>query len=339
MKKAILIIIAVIIVAAAVYVYLKQTGSLPAGNQPPQNNQTDGQTDNQTQWKNYKNTQYGFEIFYPPQYSFNEGASQRFNVGEFFVGSGQNIATISLPENSYPGTNYFDAFLTISVSPAGISEASCRQAQREGDSQITNLTNPETINNVTFYRGQTSGAAAGTLAQSRIYHAFVVDKCHEVTLNLFEGNIGNYPADSVSQVDENDVFSKLEAVLKTIKITSPPPVTKSQNEITPEQFVKNYLDAYKNIMQKKNFAEVKSFLTADALIFMQSEGVPLETNYTNFDSYQILSVENLGNHYVSKVKLFSKGDVLKKPDGSDTTEIDIIRQGANWKAETWYFTQ
>jgi hypothetical protein len=174
MKKTILMLITVIIVAAAVYIYLKQTGSLPANNQPSQDNQTKDQADNQSQLENYKNVQ---------------------------------------------------------TPPSG------------------------------------------------------------------------------------------------------------QSEITPEQFVKSYLDAYKNIAIKKNFAEVKSFLTSDALAFMQSEGVPLETNYTQFDGYEILSVQNAGNHYVAKVKLSSSGELLKESDGSDTTEIDFIRQGVNWKAETWYFAQ
>ena len=53
----------------------------------------------------------------------------------------------------------------------------------------------------------------------------------------------------------------------------------------------------------------------------------------------VINVQNLGNHYTAEVKLLSKGDLLKKPDGSDVVEIDFIRQGANFKAETWYFTQ
>jgi len=338
MKKTILILITVIILAGAVYVYLKQTGSLPFGNQPSQNNQTGDQSDNKSGLKTYTNDQYKFEISYPPPYPLNQGGSPRYNVGEFFVGQGQNIVTISLPENSYPGTNFYDAFLTISVSQAGVTEASCRQAQSEGDTQIISLSNRDTINNVTFYQGSSGGAAAGTLSKNRIYHAFVVDKCYEATLNLFEGNIGNYPAGSVRQFDENDVYSKLETIFRTLKITAPPPTQVSQNELTPEQFVINYLDAYKNIATKKNFAEVKSFLTSDALSFMQSEGVPIETNYTKFDSYQILSVQDAGNHYVAKVKLYQNGQALKNSDGSETMGIDIIREGANFKAETWYFT-
>lgn len=118
-----------------------------------------------------------------------------------------------------------------------------------------------------------------------------------------------------------------------------PSLQTGQEELTPEQFVINYLDAYKNIAEKKNFAQVKSFLTSDALAFMQSEGVPLETNFTNFDSYQVLSVEDLSNHYAARINLFLNGQTLKKPDGSEAMEIDFIRQGENFKAETWYFTQ
>jgi hypothetical protein len=337
MKKTILILITILIIAAAVFVYLKQTGRWPLPGQPGQNNpgEQDGSSNGLA---TYKNAQYNFEISYPPHFPENDGGSTNYNVGEFLVGPGTNVVTISLPKDSYPGTNFYDAFLTISVSSPGVTEATCRQAQREGDTQILNLTNTDIVNNVKFYQGSTGGAAAGTLSKDRIYHASIVDRCYEVSLNLFEGNIGNYPAGSVKQFDENDAYSKLETIFRTFKINIPSVSETKQNELTPEQFVRNYLDAYANIAQKKNFAEVKSYLTADALSFMQEEGVPLETNYTKFDSYQFLKVQDLGNHFTAQAKLYNNGLAIKNTDGSDIIEIDIIRQGANYKAETWYFT-
>ncbi len=334
MKKFILTILILIVAAAGLYfLFLRQ----PA-NQQPQSNETNDKSGIPTDWKNYKNQQFGFEIFYAPQYPLNEGANQRFNVGEFFVGQGENIITISLPENSYPGTNYFDGFLTVSAQLQS-SESLCRQAQEEGNTQIMNLNPSKTISGLEFFGGQSSGAAAGTFAKNKIYHTFKNSACYEITLNLFQGNIGNYPAGAVSQIDEADVFSKLEAVMATFKITGSPQVQATQSEQTPEQFVKNYLDAYKNIAAKNNFTEVKSFLTQDALDFMQSENIPLETNYTQFDSYQILGVENLGSHWAANIKLYSNGEIIKKPDGSNITQIDIIKENNVYRAETWYFTQ
>lgn len=334
MKKIILIIIILIVAAGGLYfLFLRQ----PANEQPP-NSQTNDKSGIPADWKNYKNQQFGFEIFYAPQYPLSEGASQKFNVGEFFVGQGENIATISLPENSYPGTNYYDGFLTVSAQLQS-SEFLCKQAQRERDTQMMNLNPYKIINGLEFSSGQSSGAAAGTLAKNKIYRAFINSACYEITLNLFEGNIGNYPAGAVSQVDEADIFSKLETVMSTFKITGAPQVQATQSAETAGQFLKNYLDAYKNVGTKKNFAEVKSFLTQDALDFMQSEAVPFETNYTRFDSYQVLSVENMSSHFSAKVKLFSNGEVLKKPDSSDIMEIDIIKENGQFKTETWYFTQ
>jgi len=333
-KKIIFTISVLIVTAGGLYfLFLRQ----PANQQPP-NNQINYKSGISADWKNYKNQQFGFEIFYAPQYPLNQGASQRFNVSEFFVGQGDNIVTISLPKNSYPGTNYYDGFLTVSAQLQS-SEASCRQAQEEGNTQIINLSPYKTISGLEFFSGESNGAAAGTLAKNKIYHAFINNTCYEITLNLFEGNIGNYPAGAVSQIDEADVFSKIEAVMVTFKITGSPIAQTPQSEQTPEQFVKNYLDAYKNIAAKKNFAEIKSFLTVDALDFMQSENIPLETNYTQFDSYQVLSVQNLGNHWVANVKLYSNGEIIKKPDGNAITQIDIIKENNIFKAETWYFTQ
>lgn len=333
MKKSILIIVILAFFGAGAYLFFRQ----PSVNSPSGNKKNDELVD-LTDWKKYQSNIYGFEIMYSPQYLHNEGASQNYNVGEFFVGNGENIVTISLPKTFYPGTNYFQGFLTVSAQPQGL-QSSCKLAQRDGDTDIISLIPYKKLSGLEFFSGETNGAAAGTFVINRIYHAFTNNTCYEVTLNLFEGNIGNYPQGTVSQVDEIDVFSRLEAVMATFKIIGTPLKKLSTSEQTPEQFLKNYLDAYKDIAVKKNFIEVKSFLTKDALDFMQSENIPLETNYTQYDSYQILSIENAGSHYVAKVKLYSGGQVLKKPDASEITEIDVIKQGGQFKSETWYFMQ
>lgn len=218
--KTILILITLLaIVLAAIFINIK----LKQANAPAPNgggNGANGNGDPTALWLTYKNDQYKFSFKYPPDYTFNQGASPRFNVGEFFVGAGENLVTISLPDKSYLGTNYYDGFLTVSVADGTSTPAACQLMQQEGDSQSQELTVVKVINGITFYAGQTGGAAAGTFSTNEINHAFIDGICYEISLNLFQGNIGNYPAGAVKQVDEADVFNKLTAVLNTLKINN-----------------------------------------------------------------------------------------------------------------------
>jgi len=210
MKKIILIVVGIVILGTAgwgIYYFSK-----PA---PP--TQPSGNQDQLVDWKTYRNQQYKFEIKYPQNFLFNEGGSPMFAVGEFFVGTGTNLVTISLFDDSYSGTNYVDAFITLSVGDK-ISEAYCSKAQNEGSTEIIDLFKSKTIDNLQFYRGEADGAAAGTFVKDVIYHAFYNNDCYEATLNLFQGNIGNYPEGTVTQVNETEVFNRLESVLATFKV-------------------------------------------------------------------------------------------------------------------------
>jgi len=175
----------------------------------------------QANWKTYQNQSYDFEIKYPKIYILDLGASPTYYVGEYFLGGGKNIVTIELwPAVTYAGTNFLDAFVTISVGNKGMSETSCKKAQRLGVGQNITLSETRMINDLTFYGGELEGAVAGTWAKGRVYHAYVDNTCYEVSLNLFQGKLDNKQLDTVKQVDESKVFSKLEAVLTTFRLIS-----------------------------------------------------------------------------------------------------------------------
>lgn len=173
--------------------------------------------ENETQ--TYRNGTYGFSLNYPQNYSFFNGEGPLYTIGEFFVGVGKPLITIELPQNSYPNTNYYDSFLTVSVATKDVPDLSvenCTKAQREGDTQIVDLTSTQTINGLSFYTGEADGAAAGTLVKTKIFHTVNNNTCFEATLSIVEGNIANFPQGTVTQFDEQDVWNKLQIVLNTI---------------------------------------------------------------------------------------------------------------------------
>jgi len=208
MKKNIFGLIVVIIVAAVAYLVVTFISVKLA----VVSTTTDtGKND----WLVYRNNQYVFTIQYPSNWSINNGPSQRHDVGTFFVGAGESIVTFSLPADAYPKTNYFDGFVTVAVTNLGQTQASCQLAQQAGNTSQISLLGPQVINGLNFYYGQVNDAAAGTFAKTLIYHTFTNAKCYEITLNLFKGNIDNYPVGTVTPIDDSVVLKRLQQVMET----------------------------------------------------------------------------------------------------------------------------
>lgn len=170
-------------------------------------------------WKVYRNNQHGFEFKYPNDFSLSQGADTQLSVGEFFEGSGNALATVSLAKEAYPATNFSRAFLTVSVSEDAKIEEKCRLIQREGEEKPTQMTEIQYVDSIKFYKAEISGAAAGTLAENRVYHTFHNNLCYEVSLNLFTTNIAKYDPGTVNEVDKSMVWPRLEGILGTFKFT------------------------------------------------------------------------------------------------------------------------
>ncbi|MDD5589754.1 MAG: hypothetical protein PHQ47_01095 [Candidatus Portnoybacteria bacterium] len=277
-------------------------------------------------FKIWQNEAYGFELSYPSGYEFSE-SKDGYEVGEFFLGKGIYLGRINLPENSYPGSNFFSGFLNFSASATETPD-SCRRANQEGSEQIIELADSKLINGVKFWRGKAIGAAAGTLAESIIWHGFYDGVCYEVTFNTFEGNIGNYPEGTVVQFDKNDAQTKIESVLETMHFKE-----------GPVNFLAKYLEAYKNIAEKKNFQEVKNFLRSDEIGRMAKENTSLETNYTAFDNFEVVSVKKQDDHFLAEMELYRNGKALKKPGENAAISVKIFREDGSYKTSDWYFVQ
>ena len=112
-----------------------------------------------------------------------------------------------------------------------------------------------------------------------------------------------------------------------------------KDESDARDFTASYLEAYKDIAKKKNFDDVKSFISAEQNLQMINSKTPLETNYTDFDNYEIVSVEKTKYGFTAKVKLSKGIDSLKTTDGNDVFEIRIINENGELKSQTWYFAQ
>lgn len=111
------------------------------------------------------------------------------------------------------------------------------------------------------------------------------------------------------------------------------------SETDAKNFTMSYLEAYKDISKKGNFDEVKSYISQDQITQMAEQNTPFETNYTNFSGYEIVEVEKVKDFFIVKVKLFDGMDILKRQDGNNIFEIEIINDSGDLKSKTWYFAQ
>ncbi len=168
-------------------------------------------------WVRYQNDQGDFEILYPEYFSFSLGADGVYSVGEFFPKPGEAIATVAFPRNSFPETNFSHAFLTVALSDEVVTAGECQLMRRPGEIEGKFFDETKEVNGVTFHVGQFDGAAAGTLAETRVYHTLHKGKCFGVSLNLFTFNIDNFELGEVREVKNQVVWKKLEDIFATFR--------------------------------------------------------------------------------------------------------------------------
>jgi len=97
-----------------------------------------------------------------------------------------------------------------------------------------------------------------------------------------------------------------------------------------------FLDHYSNLEETKNFEGMRRLLARSELEYMISENIPLETNYTGFDSYEIVSFKKLENGFEAEVRLSSDGEILKSQNG-DIFNIIVVKEDGEFRSKNWYF--
>ncbi|MDE2311986.1 MAG: hypothetical protein KGJ93_02765 [Patescibacteria group bacterium] len=200
MKKY-LIVAAIVLLAAAC-----NKAMAPQAENPSQfNQQPTVAPDSAADWQTYRNLDYGFEFKYPSDFAFTQPT---------YGGLKQEIVQLRPAKNFYSGTNYVDSAFTVS------NDYVSKPAQCFLDSAGKTLTSVETINGTKFYTGENVGAAAGNLYNSVIYRTLNKDWCTEITLTVHTGNIANYPAGSVTEVDQNKPLAVLRQMLSTFTFSS-----------------------------------------------------------------------------------------------------------------------
>ena len=198
--------------------------------------------DETADWKIYQDDPYSdlqphkpwaYEFRYPNEFTLNIGDNSNYPMGSFLkahqggtgIQSVNVVVSITFPQNIYPETNFQSAWLAVAYDPDIANLSNCQELENNGI--VKKMTEIQTINEITWYKGVSGSAALGTKIESRVYHTFHNDMCYEVVFHLSTANIGNFdPVLDIKAVDESEIWIKMENILSTFKFID---VDKTEN--------------------------------------------------------------------------------------------------------------
>jgi hypothetical protein len=161
----------------------------------------------------YNNKEYGVSFRYPRKYTLVSGEKK----GEegtapipmnFVQPGGVDVATVEMPAKLYPGTDFTSAFFNVSVNRS-LTASECGQfatpdKQEGSTSEAESLGESKVLN---FASTETGGA--------KYYHVFDTGACYEFGMAVATDP---NPAENIKSVDRDEVFSKLDKILASVKI-------------------------------------------------------------------------------------------------------------------------
>jgi hypothetical protein len=191
----------------------------------------------------YTDSTSGLSFLYPRKFSVSSGdkaQAQLAGVGDvpmnFAESGGSTIATVALPADSYPQTDFASAFFTVNINRS-VSEQECGHFAfvdtRNADGEPVDAEKVK-IGAADMETTSSFSASADAQAEAQYYHSYENGACYEYVLGL--GTEGSATEDGVEHVDRDQVFARLEKILATVKIDSvkiDPVKTDSAKTINP----------------------------------------------------------------------------------------------------------
>jgi hypothetical protein len=166
----------------------------------------------------YTNPDYAISFSYPRSYAFKgpsevaEEANALLQQRTDGSPNQQLLSRIELPDNLYPRTDFLAGYFSLSVNPS-LTAVQCSQAigvEEEGEAATLLL------DGIAFHSLQTAAGADGTHTSWREYAGSSGGVCYEIELGVVTVNDG-----SIAPVNEDRVFQRLDAILRTVKVTNP----------------------------------------------------------------------------------------------------------------------
>ena len=173
----------------------------------------------------YSDPNSGISFRYPRKFELATGdkAEPQFaQIGaapmNFVQPGGMTIATVSMPDGSYPGTDFTSGFFNVNVNRS-LSEQECSQFAfvdtRDADGEPLEADKVK-VGSMDVAKTSEFSADALKQAEAQYFHRYENGACYEFVLGL--GTAGYGTKADIKAVDRDQVFAKLEKILETVKI-------------------------------------------------------------------------------------------------------------------------
>ena len=175
--------------------------------------------------RHFQDQVYGVSIDFPRNYDLHEGDLPDMDRGlgylgeipmEFPAEGGVRLATVEFPSGAHPGTDFVNAFVTVSVLP-NTTEAACsgfRPAREKDGPSRTRV-----IDGIEFHVKE-ENTAANIHQFSGVYlHGYSEESCYEIGYGVATAGYG--AVDGIRKVNSAAVQQKLETIVNSISINAP----------------------------------------------------------------------------------------------------------------------
>ena len=164
----------------------------------------------------YVNATYGVSFSYPRRYSLQAGDKKlSMPVPASFLKPGAiQVATVDMPDDLYPDTDFSSALLNVSVNPSLTADECGQFVPNSKDVEAGKPANAKLGANEFAEVEQMNG---GTNSQSdlKYFHLFKNGACYEFALDV---ETSRKPDVDLAQADCGKIFQQLEKILATTRI-------------------------------------------------------------------------------------------------------------------------
>jgi len=169
----------------------------------------------------YVNREYGLSFSFPRNYRLKAQSKSDTEIAaqmNFVQPGGISLAAIELPGNLYPGTDFKSGTVNVSVNPGMTSEACGQFAVPEPGTGTDSAakTDQVKLGAIEYHEVETSDRAMMKEADAKYFHVFGNGACYEFALGV--GTDSGHNLEEITPVDRQEVFSRLEKILTTVKL-------------------------------------------------------------------------------------------------------------------------
>ncbi len=173
----------------------------------------------------YSDPNSGVSFLYPRKFTLTSGDKAQPQLAgmddvpmNFVQPGGVVIATVSVPNGSYPGTDFASAFFNVNVNRS-LSEQECEHFAfvdtRNADGEPVDAEKVK-VGSTDMETTSDFSASAIKQAETEYFHSYENGACYEYVLRL--GTEGFATEDGIEHVNRDEVFARLEKILATVKI-------------------------------------------------------------------------------------------------------------------------